>query len=58
MGGFGDQMFMSDASKVKLNCAHNHPEQGEEPFCKLCGADLSAATKQGVSENGRPQSQD
>ena len=31
-------MFMGGTARLKLACAHNHPEQGQEPYCKLCGA--------------------
>jgi hypothetical protein len=37
---FGDRMNMNEGVGVKLGCGHNHPQQGGERYCKLCGMEL------------------
>ena len=55
--GFGDQMFPTDQAGIKLACAHNHPEQGQDERCKLCGAQI-VRPQQGVTQDGSTQVDD
>lgn len=51
----GDRMFSSDEARLKLECAHNHPEQGDESRCKLCGVQLQHPQPRGDAEDGQSQ---
>lgn len=52
--GFGDQMQFGDGMTVRMSCAHNHPEQGDEIFCKLCGTHLPLL-KEDNEDDGNPR---
>lgn len=52
MGSFSDSInFLAEDLRIRLQCAHNHPDQKPGEKCLNCGADLSSEEK----ENGKAE---